>query len=132
MIVSSGMAAAPRRSSAGRPESDPANRGPRSIPNLPTLVRRPGGLPGPPAGAGGGLGPFGPPGGFLGFPAAFQLADDCRRPEPDASDAVLRPAEAGLPVALPHRPRRPGRGADGDYGARLEALAAPPDVRRDP
>jgi hypothetical protein len=46
-------------------------------------------------------------------------------------DAVLRLAGQGLPLVLPHRPRRPGRGADGGYEARLDALTALPNVRRD-
>ena len=55
----------------------------------------------------------------------------CRWLDTGALDAVLRLAEAGLPVALPHRPRRPGCGADGDYEASLNELAALPNVRRD-
>lgn len=55
----------------------------------------------------------------------------CRRLDAGALDAVLRLAERGLPVALTGRPRRPGRGADGGYEARLDALAALPNVRRE-
>lgn len=56
---------------------------------------------------------------------------DCRWLDAGTLDAALRLAEAGLPVALPHRPRRPGREAAGDYEAKLDALAALPNVRRD-
>ena len=55
----------------------------------------------------------------------------CRWLDAGALDAVLRLAERGLPVALTGRPRRPGRGADGDYAAKLDALEALPNVRRD-
>jgi hypothetical protein len=56
----------------------------------------------------------------------------CRWLESAALDSVLRLAQAGLPVALPHRPSRPGRGDPGDYEARLDALEALPNVRRSP
>jgi hypothetical protein len=51
--------------------------------------------------------------------------------DPGALGEVLRLARAGLPVALARLPRRPGRGGSGHYEARLEALLALPNVRRE-
>ena len=63
--------------------------------------------------------------------SSTRCCSDCRWLDAGALDAVLRLAERGLPVALTGRPGRPGRGADGDYAAKLDALEALPNVRRD-
>ncbi len=51
--------------------------------------------------------------------------------DPKALDAILRLAERGLPVALTTRPRRPGLGEDDGFAAKVQALAALPNVRPD-